>query len=774
MLENRIAKKVKINGIVQGVGFRPFVYQLANRYNIKGEVANTSSGVLIHAEGTPRDMDFFLKDVHETPPPLAQISEITVANDILSQCERFVISKSEKHSSNATLISPDIATCPDCLAETFDPEDRRFGYPFTNCTHCGPRYTIIRDVPYDRPNTSMDPFRMCEACRREYDDPLNRRFHAQPNACGKCGPRVYLYDREEKLVETENPIAETATLLKRGFIVAIKGLGGFHLAADAENHDAVSTLRRRKNREEKPLAVMAFDLDTVRKFTKVSSEEEAYLTSNRRPIVLMKKKPGDTLPEAIAPKNKTIGVMLPYTPLHYLLLAEGFTALVMTSANFSEEPIIIDNTDAFRRLGGIADYFLIHHRDILTRCDDSVLKVIDRKPVFVRRSRGYAPAPIFLKCQTGPEILACGAELKNTICLTKEGKAFPSQHIGDLENPKAHDFYTETVDYLTRILDITPEVVAYDLHPEYFSTYYAEKTSLLKIPVQHHHAHIASCMAENHLYGPVIGLAFDGTGYGTDGAIWGGEVLIVDYDRFERAGCLKYVPMPGADAAVKAPWRMAVSYLYDAFGEEIWDLDLVFLKTLDKNNLKIIIEMIRKGLNSPYTSSMGRLFDGVAAVLGLRHRVSYEGQAAMELESSAMEETEGRYPMQWDSATMITVDFQPMWKAVVADIMREASIPMISTKFHNTLSYTFAEICRDIRKRTSLDRVALSGGVFQNAIFLKKLIKMLERNSFQVYTQSAVPVNDGGISLGQAAVAASLVNGKPVKIEIQPSRETPI
>ena len=568
------AKKLHVNGIVQGVGFRPFVFQLAEKYQLKGEVANTSSGVTIHVEGSAEHVAAFEKDLAAKPPPLAYVVEITRQPETAKNYADFTIVKSKGESEISTLISPDVAVCDDCRAELFDPADRRFRYPFINCTNCGPRYTIIDDIPYDRPKTSMRYFKMCAACQAEYDDPTNRRFHAQPNACAECGPRVTLCDKSKNIIVVADPILKAAELLKNGRVLAIKGLGGYHLAVDAANADAVTRLRQRKLREEKPLAVMSLDLAAIRRYAEVNDEEEKLLSSIQRPIVLLKKKTSGLLCDAVAPRNKYFGVMLPYTPLHYLLLQLDFTALVMTSGNLSEEPIAIDNDEAFDRLAGIADYFLVHNRDIYLRSDDSIVRHAAGTKRFIRRSRGFVPIPVFLQNKV-PHILACGAELKNTVCLTKQDKAFLSQHIGDLENLATYDFLNLTVNHLKRILAIHPEIIACDLHPDYLSTRYAEEQPAIpKIQVQHHHAHIVSCMAEHKLDGPVIGLAFDGTGYGSDGAVWGGEILIVEKHDFKRVGHLAYVAMPGSTAAIKEPWRMAVSYLQDAYGSDVASLNL--------------------------------------------------------------------------------------------------------------------------------------------------------------------------------------------------------
>lgn len=768
MSEKLVARSLKVEGIVQGVGFRPFVYQLANRYGINGEVANTSSGVTIHIEGIEKNIGSFCSDLTEKSPPLAHITSVSSRIKSVKGVTDFTITKSKGKALRSTLISPDVSVCHDCLRELFDPADRRYQYPFINCTNCGPRYTIIYDIPYDRPKTSMKHFKMCKRCQAEYDDPENRRFHAQPNACAACGPHVTLYDNKGKRVSTQNTINQTIELLKEGHIVAIKGLGGFHLAVNAEDHHAVIRLRKRKHREEKPLAMMSYNLENISKYAHIAPEEEKLLKSSQRPIVILQKKEPNSLSEEVSPRNRYFGTMLPYTPLHYLLLQKDFTALVMTSGNLSEEPIAIDNEDAFKRLSDIADYFLIHNREIYLRSDDSIVKETAGASRFIRRSRGYTPIPVFLK-QGVSQILACGAELKNTVCLTKKNNAFLSQHIGDLENLATYEFFELTIEHMKRILDIDPEIIAFDLHPDYLSTRYAkELKNIKKIPVQHHHAHIVSCMAENRLDGPVIGLSFDGTGYGIDGSIWGGEVFVAEADQFRRAAYLSYIPMPGSARAIKEPWRMAVSYLYHAFNESFWGLDIPLFQTIDEKKINIIVDMISKKINSPFTSSLGRLFDGVAAIIGLRNQVFFEGQAAMELEMLADpplpfrtgqwctgQKSMTTYDYEWVSNDGYNVLLEPMIRGVVKDMKEGVHPSEISGKFHMTLIYLFSELCQVIRKEDGLNRVILSGGAFQNSLLLTGLTQALEEKSFQVFTHHLVPTNDGGISLGQAIIAAA-------------------
>ncbi|MCK5436977.1 MAG: carbamoyltransferase HypF [Desulfobulbaceae bacterium] len=756
-----VARRLNVNGIVQGVGFRPFVCRLAACHRIAGDVANTSSGVSIHIEGAYENIEAFCLDISKDPPPLANIIEVSIHPEPVQGCTDFSIVKSRSGINSSTLISPDVSICKDCLFELFDPENRRYQYPFINCTNCGPRYTIIEKIPYDRPYTSMKSFVMCKRCQAEYDDVMDRRFHAQPNACHKCGPEVRLYDASGSKMDVEDPVKMSAMLLKQGKIVAIKGLGGFHLAVDAENSDAVRTLRKRKQREEKPFAVMSFDLERIRGYARVESVDEAFLTSPQRPIVILRKKESNSLAAQVAPQNSCFGVMLPYTPLHYLLLNNGFTALVMTSGNLSDEPICINNEEAFDRLSGVADYFLIHNREIYLRSDDSIVTSLAGTPSFIRRSRGYVPAPLFLK-QSTPRILACGAELKNTVCFAVKGRAFLSQHIGDLENLETFEFFKMTIEHMKGVLDLNPEIIAHDLHPDYMSTRFAlEQDGMTRVGVQHHHAHVVSCMAENRLDGPVIGLAFDGTGFGNDGKIWGGEILICEYSKFVRAGHISYVPMPGSAAAIKEPWRMAVSYLYDAFGRDFYHLDLPFLKGLDRNRVKIVIDMIDKGVNSPATSSLGRLFDGIAAIVGIRNKVGFEGQAAMELEMlikgpEQLRRSAKTYDYEWIYRDIHTIPPEPIVRGVVKDVEHSVDPVEISLKFHLTIIRLFSELCDTIRKEQGLCRVVLSGGVFQNSILLSGLKQELIEKKFKVFTHSMVPPNDGGISLGQAVVAAAI------------------
>jgi hydrogenase maturation protein HypF len=703
-------------------------------------------------------------------PPLARITNVTVQDlpeVALSNDADFRIIHSREGEEVRTLISPDVAICADCLREMFDPKDRRHLYPFINCTNCGPRFTIIRDIPYDRPSTSMAKFPMCPACLAEYENPLDRRFHAQPNACWDCGPRVELWDKAGQTIVCDNPIVEAAAALRAGSVVAVKGLGGFHLAVVATNPAAVALLRQRKRRVEKPFAVMVPDLTAAEAICELDDAGRTALQSIQRPIVLLPKKPRSIVPAEVAPFNRYLGVFLPYTPLHYLLLAAGkFKALVMTSGNLSEEPIAIDNREAVRRLSGLADYFLVHNRDILLRCDDSVLRVSSGITRQMRRSRGFVPVPVFLK-EEQTSVLAVGGELKNTICLTKGKHAFLSQHVGDLENVESYGFFHEAIEHLQRILEIRPAIIAYDLHPDYFSTRWAlEQTGAKLVGVQHHHAHIASCMAENHLEGPVIGFALDGTGYGTDGMIWGGEVLIAGYEGFERAAHFEYVPLPGGSAAIREPWRMAVSYLAHHFGREFLEqefmkLDIPFMRELNRSKVEFLLQMMEKGVNSPLTSSCGRLFDAVAALTGVRQQVNYEAQAAIELEMAMTGSAEdGAYPIKLlpDTASRDDrwiISTRPLFEALLDDLGRGTSVATISRRFHNGLVECFVELASLLRSKNALSRVCLSGGTFHNVYLSQQLEARLSEAGFEVFTQKEVPAGDGGLSLGQAMVGAA-------------------
>jgi hydrogenase maturation protein HypF len=769
-------RRIGVKGIVQGVGFRPFVYGLAQRLGLTGFVLNDSRGVTIEVEGPSAALERFMQALREEAPPLARIESV-VGEELAPLGDvAFVIVHSRETGERATLISPDTATCDDCLRELWDSRDRRYGYPFINCTNCGPRFTIIEDVPYDREKTTMRVFAMCPACRAEYEDPANRRFHAQPNACPVCGPQVALeiWDAATRLLleeggAGETPIERAAWLLARGCILAIKGLGGYHLACDALDVAAVQRLRQRKHREAKPCALMVPDLETAYSLCEINADEAALLQSHRRPIVLLQRRPDASVAPGVAPGYRTLGLMLPYTPLHHLLLrafgryvaTERPAVLVMTSGNVSEEPIAYRDEEARRRLAHIADGMLTHNRVIHMRCDDSVTRVVAGGEQLFRRSRGYVPEPLTLPFDLPLPLLACGGHLKNTFALGKGHQVFIGHHIGDLENLETLTSYREGILHFQRLFDIYPEAVAYDLHPDYLATKYALDSDIpQKIGVQHHHAHIASVLAEHGLSGPVIGVAADGTGYGTDGAIWGCEILLADLRDFRRRAYLQYVPLPGGERAVREPWRMAAVYLERAYGEGFLGLDIPFARRLDRSTWRILAQMIARGLNSPPASSLGRLFDAVAALLDVRDEVVYEGQAAIELEmlASGVTAEEGPvypYAAHEDRSGALQLDVLPMIRALVADLQRGLSVARIARRFHRSLALMLAAVCEQVRRSTGLTQVALSGGVFQNRLLLEDLQAALERAGFQVYLNRHVPPNDGGLCLGQLAVAAA-------------------
>ncbi len=766
-------KRIQVRGIVQGVGFRPFVYNLAEKLHLHGFVLNTSEGVTIEVEGSEAALEHFLDKLTNGPPRLAQIEDVTVCDLEPSGDTSFTIRQSVEEVGKFVLVSPDVATCDDCWRDFTDPNNRRYGYPFTNCLNCGPRYTIIQDIPYDRPVTTMAKFQMCAPCQAEYDDPANRRFHAQPNACLDCGPTLVLVKADSFLPSEDvifglgdlslSIIRDARRLLRDGKILAIKGLGGFHLGCDAENDEAVRLLRERKRRSDKPFALMARDLAAIESFCFVSETDRKVLLSARRPIVILPRRPSTQISSAVAPRNNTLGLMLPYTPLHYLLFSDSpdeppaFTALVMTSGNMSEEPIVTCNEEVWTRLHSVPDWFLLHNREIYMRVDDSVVRTFEGKERVLRRSRGYAPHAIDLGMDL-VETLACGAELKNTFCLTKGHYAFLSQHIGDLENYETLVFFRETVEQMQKLFRVAPQVVAYDLHPLYLSTKFAlEFESMEKIGVQHHHSHIASCMAENRLREKVIGVAFDGTGYGTDGQVWGGEFLVADFAGFERRAHFRYVPLPGGDAAIRQPWRAALSYLQDTFGAGASSLELPLSKEINPKKRSLVQAMITRGLNTVQTSSCGRLFDAVASLVGLRHEINFEGQAAIELEMIAQEGIQESYAFQIGQGDPWEIDMRPTIEAIVGEVRQRKEAGYIAAKFHNTVAAVIVEVCRGLREREGLNRVCLSGGTFQNMYLLEHALAGLRGCGFGVFLHAKVPPNDGGISLGQAVIANEII-----------------
>jgi hydrogenase maturation protein HypF len=760
-LEGSSGVRIHVNGVVQGVGFRPFVYGLAKKLDLTGWVRNTSAGVDIELDGRREALELFIQALKDDAPPLALIDDIQVTWQAAGDHQEFKIIHSEAVPDAFQPISPDVCPCTDCLREMFDPADRRFQYPFINCTNCGPRFTIIKDVPYDRPYTSMASFEMCEDCASEYANPLDRRFHAQPVACPKCGPNIWLENKnglEKVKVDSEKAISETQSLLARGKIIAIKGLGGFHLACDANNPLAVAELRRRKLRVDKPFALMLPNIEAVQKYCEVSEREKSLLESHARPIVLLDRKHGATIATETAPGQKTLGVMLPYTPLHFLLFETGlYDALVMTSGNLSEEPIVTGNEEARIRLEPLADAFLFHDREIHIRCDDSVVRVFEDEILPIRRSRGYAPYPVHLNFEP-PALLACGGELKNTFCITHGNYAFLSHHIGDLENYETLESFENGITHFENLFRVKIEALAHDMHPDYLATRYAlkrsEEKNLPAIAVQHHHAHIAACMGENKLPGDreVIGVAFDGTGFGEDGTIWGGEFLVSDFSGFRRDFHLKPILLPGGDLAVREPWRMALTWL-DQVGIG-WDEDLAPVQAMlgQPALMGLFRQQLKTGVNSPKTSSMGRLFDAASALAGIRQKVNYEAQAAIELETRVETSEKGFYEFEIGEEE---IDPAPLIRSLVRDVRKGESSGVMAARFHNGIAEMTLRVCQSIRERTGLSVVVLSGGVWQNLTLLKNSLARLRENGFDVNIHKLVPPNDGGLSLGQAVVAAT-------------------
>ncbi|HRU54792.1 MAG TPA: carbamoyltransferase HypF [Candidatus Sumerlaeia bacterium] len=773
--------RICVEGRVQGVGFRPAVFRHARDCGLAGWVTNTSEGVLIEVEGAHEKAETFLALLQSAPPPMAKIVKI-IHEWIEPKGENvFQIVPSIGVEKPKTQVSPDIALCADCRRELLDPNNRRFYYPFINCTNCGPRFTIVRGIPYDREKTTMRIFVMCADCRREYEEPLNRRFHAQPNACPVCGPRISIttepsnFSHQPSAENRKTDIQEIAKMLKAGKIVAIKGLGGFHLACDAASDSAVQTLRQRKGRYDKPFALMARDAETVKQYCEVSPEEERLLQSAASPIVILKRRISDSpffpVSDFVAPHNQYLGFMLPYTPLHALIMQEAPPVLVMTSGNVSKEPIAYENEEAGARLGAIADFFVTHNRGIETSCDDSVTRIFPKtgEEMILRRSRGYAPSPLKLPFAAKAPILACGAHFSNTFALASGDEIQISHHIGDLENLEALTAFEKGIAHFRNIFEINPEIAFCDLHPDYLSTKYARDTAAAEptfrvIGVQHHHAHIASCMADNQIppETKVIGVAFDGTGLGADGAMWGGEFLIADYRDFKRAAHLKYLPLPGGEAAIREPWRMAAVYLRDAFGENFAKIDIDFNRRMNRAKWATLQNMIAGEVNSPPTSSMGRLFDAVASLCGARDSINYEGQAAIELEMAGgdgqwvMDNGQSRYLYEIvTDAGLRVIDCRAIIRGVVEDLQKGMDIKSISIKFHETVSAIIADICKELRETSAINNVALSGGVFQNMMLLRRAFELLTEAGFKVHVHSHVPPNDGGISLGQAIIAAA-------------------
>ncbi len=824
--------RILVKGIVQGVGFRPFVFSLAQSLNLKGFVMNSSEGVVIEIEG--ENSSIFLERLKPESPPLSEIMNIEMTPLHYHGYKNFQIMES-KDEGSFTLVSSDVSLCDDCFRELLDRHDRRYLYPFINCTNCGPRYTITESIPYDRPNTTMSVFKMCDDCKREYNDPANRRFHAQPNACPVCGPHVELIiknqdtstlstdtdikkaqrpsDEMSASHEHDNPIERTIHLLKEGNIIALRGLGGFHIACDASNSQAVERLRLKKRKSNKPFALMAPSIDTIKKFCVVSEEEEILLTSTKRPIVLLNKQK-NSLPDAVSPQNPYFGFMLPYTPLHYLLFyypltrsssrkksrdsshfsdspdhTPHFDALIMTSGNISEEPIVIDNEEAFQKLSDTADAFLIHNRDIFMRVDDSVLRLLCTKtdvssniepclhdscfpsygkPVFssqccylsfIRRSRGYVPDPIPLY-DDGPDVLGCGSDIKNTFTLTKAQFAIPSQHIGDMENYETLTFFEESLSNLSDLYRVKPVALAYDVHPGYLSTQWAlRQEGVEKFAIQHHHAHIASVMAEKGLKDKVIGVSFDGTGYGADGTLWGGEIIITDVVGFKRVGHFKYIPLPGGEMSIKEPWRIAISYIRNTAGTDTKDYlkSIGFIDRYGEKTIEDILKIVDISTYSPLASSAGRLFDAVSALLGICDKNTFEGEAAIALESLTLPNVREDYPLDIKFRDIMEIDFSQTIFYIIRDFLKGESTGIISSKFHNTLVTAILRVVQKLSSITMITDVVLCGGVFQNMYLLERTIVQLQSIGMNVHIHEKVPSNDAGISLGQAYIIREMI-----------------
>jgi len=742
--------RIAIRGAVQGVGFRPFIFRLAKEVNLAGWVLNSSQGVFIEVEGERSILDRFILRIQSEKPGPAYIQSFEASFLDCVGYEGFSIKQSRDDGEKSVLVLPDIATCPSCLAEISDPANRRFRYPFTNCTLCGPRYSIIQSLPYDRAQTTMKHFKMCRACEAEYQNPEDRRFHAQPNACPDCGPQLALWDQQGNVLNTgHGALLLSVEQLKSGKIIALKGIGGFQLLVDAGDADAVARLRKRKKRNEKPFAVMVNSIATVKRFCHLNPFEERLLRSAEAPIVILDRKDEKGpagIAVTVAPGNPTLGVMLPYTPLHHVLISQIDFPIVATSGNISDEPICIDEVEALGKLGEIADFFLVHDRPIARHVDDSVVRMVMGREMMIRRSRGYAPLPIGMN-QEKRCVLAVGAHQKNSIALQLGKNAFVSQHIGDLETEESINSFQDTIDSLCRLYDAKPELIVCDQHPDYLSTQYARSTSIPLLQVQHHHAHISACMAENQLEGSVLGVAWDGTGFGPDQTIWGGEFLLMSDHTYERVISLRPFRLPGSSKAVKEPRRSALGVLFEIFGKTLLDQpDLSLPRSFEEKELKVLIGMLQTGFNSPLTTSIGRLFDAVAAIIDLRRTISFEGQAAMELEfaiNGLSEETHYSFIL----ADMI--DWAPMITEILDDIHHRVEVGRIALKFHNCL----AEIVVGVAKMVGVERVALSGGCFQNRYLTERTIKRLESEGFRAYWHQRLPPNDGGISVGQLFAA---------------------
>jgi hydrogenase maturation protein HypF len=756
-----IGAVITLRGVVQGVGFRPFVHRLAREHHLAGSVRNFSGGVVIEVEGSKGQVEEFYRRISEEAPPVANVLNKRIQRRSPQGLQTFSIGKSTRVAEEFVLVPPDISMCERCQEELRDAQDRRYRYPFINCTDCGPRFTIISDMPYDRPMTTMRTFTMCAPCQREYDDIEHRRYHAQPNACPVCGPHLLFSDQRKNEVQGQEALQETIRRLQRGQIVAIKGLGGFHLCCDATNDQAVQRLRRRKRRPSKPLAIMSMDVKRVRSYCHLSHDEEELLSSPMRPIVILRRREGTSLSDQLAPGNNTLGIMLPYAPVHVLLLEKDLLAMVATSANISDQPLISDDGQAQEDLSGIADAFLGHNREIHTRCDDSIFQLIAGQPVPFRRARGYAPAPVQLPFEP-PSVLACGAELKNTFCVTRGDSAFLSQHIGDLKNLETYQFYREMIQRYQDLFRIQPGILAHDLHPQYLSTRYAREQGagagrdLKTVAVQHHHAHVAACMVDHGVTDPVIGVVFDGLGYGADGQIWGAEFMVADYRGYQRLGQLRYVPLPGGDAANRDPWRMALSYLFSLSETRLEPWQRALFNHVEADVLDAVVHMLTRGYNAPLASSMGRLFDAVSSLLGLCQRNTFEGEAAVNLQVAAEKISDSVPSYSWSisrKGRYLTMDPGLLLRELLGDLRRGVPVPEIARRFHQSVAQLVHLGCRHIRGVQGLNRVALSGGVFQNKLLTEMVVDLLLEDGFEPLVHRQVPPNDGGISLGQAAIA---------------------
>ncbi len=746
---------------MQGVGFRPWVYRIATATGITGRVLNHTAGVTIDAFGPASRLDVFLNTLASSAPDAAQIDEILTEAIPFEAIRGFDIVDSEARAERRVSIPPDLPLCAECARELRDPGDRRFGYAFTNCTSCGPRFTIATATPYDRPNTTMAGFRMCRACQREYDSVEDRRFHAQPNACPACGPTLSLLQGDGTRLDAPDPLADAAAALASGRILALKGIGGFHLACDATSDAAVAELRRRKRRDEKPFAVMARDLKAAQRLCVLTTEEERLLLSVERPIVLVDRRDPSPLSQAVAPRNPLVGIFLPYSPLHQLLLDRVDRPLVMTSGNISDEPVAYTDEEALERLGGIADLFLVHNREIVTRCDDSVARVVAGAPMVLRRSRGYVPRPVRLARPIAEPVLACGALLKNTFCLARGHEACLGPHIGDLENLETYRAYCESIARMERFLDFKPAIVAHDLHPDYLSTSYAvARHFTIAVGVQHHHAHIASVMAEHGLEGPVIGVAYDGTGLGTDGTAWGSEILVAGYSRFDRVATFRPIALAGGDAAIRQPWRTALALVDDAFGGDAPLDSLALFQQIPRADVDVVLQLIRQGVNAPKAHGVGRYFDAFGAIGLARPASSYEGQVALEWNAVAAAGERGRYRYEVDrsSGTCCVLDLRQSVRDAVFELIGGEPASRVSARFHNTLAAATVDLVRCVARKFGHLPVALSGGCFQNRRLTESVLGGLAPD-FTAYVHRGVPPGDGGLSLGQAVVADALAKG---------------